>query len=317
MDFLTNAIEAIHYPTSVNRFRIQTQVSFSELGSTLRGVSFWYHNNILYFLEEKEELKKRLVDAGLHLEELEIQPISLKDAETRNVLRILSYKAIRYFFRQKGLICGKIGKRGSYFRNLCLIPKPIQTIGSQPRVGQLHQSMDFYLDFVKDKFLLFLIPKVKLLVPLSDILSYNLLQIQNQPCCFVALCNEYCQSRCFLPRVVLAPSPDEPNKNYFDVLSEKEICPESRDVRLFVRDGIILPEKALFLLSSSRQQGKLGLSQHFISFQAYRYAGTIRGELFDFVNNLAENDEILIQLASDQNLIFDRHLLTIGGGKNE
>ena len=317
MDFLINAIEAIHYPPSVNRFRAQTPVSFSELGNILRGVLFWYHNNILYFLEEKEEIKKKMVDAGLSIEELETQPISLKDEETRNVLTMLSYKATRFFFRQKGLICGKIGERGSYFRNVCLIPEPIQTIGSHPRVGQLHQSMDFYLDFIKDKLVLFLIPKVKLLVPLSNILSHNLLQIHDQPCCFVALCDEYCESRCFLPRVILAPSPDEPNMNYFEVLSKKEICPDSRDVRLLLREGIILPEKALFLLSSSRQQGKLGLSQHFISFQAYRYAGTMRGELFDFLNNLAENDKIFIPLASDQNLIFDRHLLTIGGAKNE
>lgn len=317
MDFLINAIEAIHYPTSVNRFRVQTPVSFSELGNMLRGVCFWYHNNILYFLEEKEEIKKKMVDAGLSIEELETQPISLKDEETRNVLTMLCYKATRFFFRQKGLICGKIGKRGSYFRNVCLIPEPIQTIGSHPRIGQLHQSMDFYLDFIKDKFVSFLIPKVKLLVSLSNILSHNLLQVQNEPCCFVALCDEYCENRCFLPRVTLAPSPDEPNKNYFEVLSKKEMCPKSRDVRLFVRDGIVLPEMALFLLSSPRQQRKLGLSRRFVSFQTYRYTGRVRSELFDFLNTLADNDEIIIPLTPDQNLIFDRHLLGIGGTKDE
>lgn len=317
MNFLINAIEAIHYPTSVNRFKVHTPVSLSELGNMLRGVSFWYHSNILYFLEEKEEMKKKLLDAGLSIEEHETQPISLKDEETRNILTIFSYKATRFSFRQKGLICGRIGKRGSYFRNVCLIPEPIQTIGSHPRIGQLHQSMDFYLDFIKDKIVLFLIPKVKLLVPLSNILSHNLLQIQNQPCCFVAICDEYCESRCFLPRLILAPSPDEPNKNYFEVLSKKEMCPDSRDVRLFVRDGIIVPEKALFLLSSPRQQRRLGLSRRFVSFQAYRYAGKVRSELFEFLSSLAENDEIIIPFTSDQNLIFDRHPIAIGGTKDE
>jgi len=273
----------------------------------LSRILFAYDRKILYFFDDMEKVKDRLHDVEIEVLD-EIEPAF--EGDDWRIFRNLSYKAIRRFLRYNGFISGKLGKRARYLMNLSLEKESFRSMGRFPYLGYLHRGIEFYLDCVHDEVYLFLSPRIRLLFPLLNILTHNLVEIHSMPSCYVAKCNEPCTDRCALPRLFLAPSEEE--GRYFEVLSDSESCPKFEDVELFV-NSLRIPKNALHLLPSSSQMRVLRLSNPFLEFQSKRYAFRVRNELAHFLNRMEENNEIIIPFDSDESLIFDGSLVRLRG----
>lgn len=134
-----NILEILKYPEAISRLRIISTVRYDELNKIAGPISnllYHYHEDILHFLGDSEQLKATLEENDIKYEEIE--PLEVNIVKDFSLLRVLIYKALRRFFTQKGFTWD-LRKKNEVFLTNPRSSKLVKDVKKKYKVNLIHE----------------------------------------------------------------------------------------------------------------------------------------------------------------------------------